>query len=81
MKVKTFVVGLIEGWTSSLAKLDERVKELGEDIKIYSLTDTMYKEKDLSENKGGSMPFSDHLARVIVYDTLDEKVEKCSDKK
>ena len=72
MKVKTFVVGLANGYTDSLESLDRMVREkLGEDIRIHSLQDTFYRAVGEHVTSG----LSNHIARVIVYDALDKRLE------
>lgn len=61
MKVKSFSVGIGDGISMSIEKLDEFVKELG-NIKIYSIVDTLY-PKEVSGEKCGVI-----LTRVIVYE-------------
>lgn len=70
MKVKTFTTNLRDGWKVSLKKLDELVeKELGENIEIYNLKDTLYNEEYISrrEKVGEMNKYNSRLARVIVY--------------
>ncbi len=66
MEVRTFVVGLGDGYSSAFKALDDKVRqELGKQIRIYSVQDTFYKS-----TKKISRPDEDnHIARVIVYDT------------
>ena len=63
MKVKTFVVGLMNGGIDgSFERLDQLVQsELGPKIKIYRLKDTYYSEKQAPRN-------SPRVVRVVVYD-------------
>lgn len=65
MKVKTFCLGLANGYSDIFTELDERVKKLG-DIKIISLVDTFYpKTKETASNMQDC-----HMVRVVVYEEL-----------
>lgn len=57
--VKTFVVGTVNGVTSSFEKLDRHVNELG-DIEIIDVNDTLY-PGELEKN---NIPM---IARRVVY--------------
>ena len=62
MKVKTFVVGLVDGVVPSLTRLDECVAELG-NVVIHSLVDTVYS----ADSNSLGRPPGERIARVIVY--------------
>jgi len=63
MEVKTFTMGFVEGTSEALKGLDERVREeLGTEIRIHSVTDTLYRRED---TKDAHL----YVARVVVYES------------
>ncbi len=62
MKVKSFVVGVVEGVDRSMKRLDEQVEQLG-DVTIHSVTDTVY---SAVLNRAGRPP-DELIVRVVVY--------------
>jgi hypothetical protein len=66
MKVKSFVVGTINGIDSSMEWLDDQVMKLGTGLIIHSLTDT-FCSTELVKHEPVS-PGLPVIVRVIVYD-------------
>ena len=68
MEIRTYIMGLVEGWKSALEGLDNQVRDdLGTDIRIHSVRDTLYKRKDRFYSESNNKD-DDCLARVVVYE-------------
>ena len=65
-EVKTFVVGLANGISSSMQRLDELVKGLGS-ITIQSIVDTPYED-----TIGGDNPRGPHIIRVVIFQRIEK---------
>lgn len=65
MKVKTFVVGTINGLGKSFEWLDYCVKDLG-DIEIIEIFDTMYCINEHDKKREGANE-SPHMVRRVTY--------------
>ena len=65
MKVKSFAVGLAEGYSHALELLDKSVAGLNA-TEIQSVTDTLY-PSDTTWHKVAPPSHSVHIARVVVY--------------
>lgn len=63
MKVRTFVVTVVDDIHVALEALDCRVQELGDDIDIISIEDALYPRWPSYPGKGHDMS----VARRIVY--------------
>ena len=72
MRVKTFSTGLANGYDPAFNRLDNLVKELGEDIIIHSLRDYSYDAYGAPAGKV-SPNMDSHITRVVVYSLPNEK--------
>jgi hypothetical protein len=70
MKVKTFVIGTINGVSDTFKKLDDLVNEL-ECAEIIEINDTLY-PADIQENRVPT------IARRVIYEPTKEQVKEKS---
>ena len=71
MEIKTYAAGFAKGWRGALEVLDKLVAEdLGTNVKIHEIQDTLYRRNDLSYAAG--LDFDDTLARRVLYEKLKQ---------
>ena len=71
MEIKTYVVGLTDGWTKVFEDLDNMVKgDLGTEVKIHSVADTVYRRNISTSRSGEINSYEETIARVVVYERV-----------
>lgn len=63
MEIKTFIVGLGNGWESCFERLDKKGQELGS-VEIVQVTDTVYPTPSSSQN-------GERVTRCVVFRKID----------